>query len=291
MPEIDITPIGTTTYADRKKAQAQVNQLRYIDRQGDIIVRKYAAAVRNAAMSALRRGEKLTLADTDIEPAVIQLVGLSLLAYFTATKNFSKPDITLAKRFPRTEFDKNVSKIAKNFDIDVGVLSRQLHKVVEPSVRESLHKVKREINTTLGEISANKVPTKQATNLLVKRLEEMGVAPTNGAYVETLVRTHSQLAYNAAQHVEFSKDTLLWGYKYVTVGDDRVRDEHARLDGLVKKKDNAIWQTIWPPNGWNCRCQVLAIYDELDEPETRLPNNTKQLVDPAFRFNPGLELV
>lgn len=294
MPDIaQVVPLGVTTYTERKRAEAQVNQLVRIDRQSDIIVRKYTQAVRQAALYALRYDKKLELSDDDINRATIELVGLSLLAYATAVKNFhvQQPELQLASsRNIRTQFDKDVARVAKNFDIDVGTLSKRLHSIVAPNMRDSLHKVRKEINSTLGDISAKKIPTRQATSLLTKRLEEMGVAPNRGGYVETLVRTHSQLAYNAAQHIELEKDDSIWGYKYVTVGDDRVRQEHERLDGLVKKRDHPIWGTIWPPNGWNCRCQVLVIYDE-DEAETRLPNNVKTLVDPAFRFNPGLELV
>jgi SPP1 gp7 family putative phage head morphogenesis protein len=311
MVDIDtVTPLGFTSNTERKIAEGQVQQLARIDRQGDVIVRKYADAIKKAALYALTKGQRLELTDEAINGAIAELVGLSMLAYVTSAKtHFVDPDIQAelaelslsqeglslaskqrqAYRRQVSQFDKDVARVAKKFDINVGVLSKKLHAIVAPNMRDSLHKVKRELNSTLSQLSADKIPTRQATKLLTEKLTSMGVAPNNGAYVETLVRTHSQMAYNAAQHIELEKDAQIWGYKYVTVGDDRVRPEHARLDGLVKKKDNEIWKTIWPPNGWNCRCQVLPIYDP--EAQTRLPNNTKDLVDPAFRFNPGLELV
>lgn len=44
--------------------------------------------------------------------------------------------------------------------------------------------------------------------------------------------------------------------RYSTVGDNRVRDEHAELDGVIKPIDDPFWSSWFPPNDWNCRCIV-----------------------------------
>lgn len=44
---------------------------------------------------------------------------------------------------------------------------------------------------------------------------------------------------------------------YQTVGDDRVRPAHAELDNVSRPVDDAFWKTYYPPNGWNCRCDVI----------------------------------
>jgi SPP1 gp7 family putative phage head morphogenesis protein len=44
---------------------------------------------------------------------------------------------------------------------------------------------------------------------------------------------------------------------YQTVGDQRVRQEHAVLDGKYFKIDDSSWHAIHPPNGWNCRCEMI----------------------------------
>lgn len=44
--------------------------------------------------------------------------------------------------------------------------------------------------------------------------------------------------------------------EYVTVGDDRVRPDHAALDGLRRPVNDPIWKTIHPQNGWRCRCTI-----------------------------------
>jgi SPP1 gp7 family putative phage head morphogenesis protein len=50
--------------------------------------------------------------------------------------------------------------------------------------------------------------------------------------------------------------------KYVTVGDQRVREEHEKLDGTIKPKDDEFWNSYLPPNGWGCRCDVIETSDE-----------------------------
>ncbi len=47
--------------------------------------------------------------------------------------------------------------------------------------------------------------------------------------------------------------------EYQTIGDGRVRDAHAQLDGVIKPVDDVFWQTYYPPNGWNCRCEAVSL--------------------------------
>lgn len=47
--------------------------------------------------------------------------------------------------------------------------------------------------------------------------------------------------------------------RYSAVLDNRTRPLHARWHGIIRPVDDPIWQTIYPPNGWNCRCQVQQL--------------------------------
>ncbi|HEY4358265.1 MAG TPA: phage minor head protein [Acidobacteriaceae bacterium] len=51
-------------------------------------------------------------------------------------------------------------------------------------------------------------------------------------------------------------------WKYMTVGDDRVRPEHAVLDGFEARGEDPVWNKIYPPNGFNCRCIVIGLLPE-----------------------------
>ncbi len=71
-------------------------------------------------------------------------------------------------------------------------------------------------------------------------------------------------------------------WQYLSVGDSRVRDPHRALHGKVFRWDDPIWDIIYPPNGWNCRCYVkpLAYYDE-----SKLYTYDKAMDDLAKSYN------
>lgn len=60
------------------------------------------------------------------------------------------------------------------------------------------------------------------------------------------------------QEIQQFKDRFPY-LRYRTVGDDRVRKDHDRLHGVIKPVDDPFWDTNYPPNGWNCRCDVAQV--------------------------------
>lgn len=46
--------------------------------------------------------------------------------------------------------------------------------------------------------------------------------------------------------------------QYRTAGDSKVRPLHRQWNGFIAKIDDPIWQVLYPPNGWGCRCTVRA---------------------------------
>ncbi|WP_285409626.1 phage minor head protein [Pseudomonas sp. FR229a] len=45
----------------------------------------------------------------------------------------------------------------------------------------------------------------------------------------------------------------------VSIIDSKTRPSHRAMHGQVFHHDDPIWQTIYPPNGFNCRCRVIAL--------------------------------
>jgi SPP1 gp7 family putative phage head morphogenesis protein len=117
--------------------------------------------------------------------------------------------------------------------------------------------------------------------------KSIGLTPANKGQIEGLIRTQTQLAFSAgrwkAERMDPDIDEMLWGYKYVTAGDSRVREEHENLDGVVLPKDHPFWQTFMPPNGFNCRCQAIPLYDQTP---VKFPPKIAE-PDKKFNFNPG----
>jgi|GEM_PF-4105202 len=124
--------------------------------------------------------------------------------------------------------------------------------------------VVREVNAAVAEALTQGLEGRAATNFLRQRLAT-SLPHTSNAGLEALFRTQTQIAYSVGRqraNAEPEVDDILWGYQYVTIGDDRVRPNHEALDDSRLPKDDPRWRTIFPPNGWNCRCTVVEIYKD-----------------------------
>ena len=99
----------------------------------------------------------------------------------------------------------------------------------------------------------------------------------------------------AARWEEFAKDGDRYNLQYRTAGDEKVRPEHAELNGVTLPIDDPFWREYFPPNGWNCRCTVVQVrkskYPETPHEEAmhRGANATGKDEKGIFHFNSGLE--
>lgn len=99
----------------------------------------------------------------------------------------------------------------------------------------------------------------------------------------------------AAKWEQFEQDEDRYNLQYRTANDDKVRPEHAALDRVTLPMSDSFWKTYYPPNGWNCRCNVVQVrkekYEETnhDEAMTRGEKATGKDAKGIFHFNPGIE--
>ena len=106
------------------------------------------------------------------------------------------------------------------------------------------------------------------------------------------VRTSATMA---AKWEEFSKYGDRYNLQYRTVGDDKVRPEHAALNRVTLPITDKFWEEFYPPNGWGCRCTVVQVrkskypvtdHDEaMSLGELATGKDTKSI----FRFNSGIQ--
>ena len=87
--------------------------------------------------------------------------------------------------------------------------------------------------------------------------------------------------------IEANKSTLKY-LEYQTVGDGRVRPEHAAMDGITMRVDDAFWSSYYPPNGWRCRCTTIS-HDEATE--TDLTGIKIENVPEVFKMNAGKDRI
>ena len=106
-------------------------------------------------------------------------------------------------------------------------------------------------------------------------------------------------------------------WQYSAVGDERTRPAHLALSGKIYRYDDPFWATFYPPNGFNCRCSVIAIGERdlkrrgMDKPDDsseflveverpadkagnrektigfKLPDGTVRVTDKGFDYNVG----
>jgi SPP1 gp7 family putative phage head morphogenesis protein len=114
---------------------------------------------------------------------------------------------------------------------------------------------------------------------------------------ETYNRAYLKAEYNHAvasgqmaskwDQIQAEADALPY-LQYDAVMDDRTREDHAKLEGIVLLASDPFWRKYYPPNGWNCRCTVRQL-DEFDaeehlgKPLPKLPE-----VPPMFQNNVGI---
>ncbi len=99
-----------------------------------------------------------------------------------------------------------------------------------------------------------------------KAVEQMttkaGVADVMAFTLDTVFTTNMHKAYALGRYEQLTEpDTAeaLPFWQYMTVGDDRVRPEHAAIDGFQARVIDPVWNKIYPPNGFNCRCIVIPL--------------------------------
>jgi len=114
----------------------------------------------------------------------------------------------------------------------------------------------------------------------LERVSELvaGIEGWSGAQAKTLVRTSATNAFAAGRMRQaslLSQAGELNALKYNTVGDVDVRDNHKKVDGLVARVDDPVWNHFSPPFGWNCRCTLQPV-DELDLPSNMLEGDGDQ---------------
>lgn len=107
-------------------------------------------------------------------------------------------------------------------------------------------------------------------------------------YLGNWLRTEYDTAIAAGQMagkwIHIQEDKELFPYLlYRTVGDSHVRPSHQLLEGIVRRVDDTFWDVYFPPNGWNCRCDVDQLESAVETPFQQIP--APDDVPPMFRVN------
>jgi len=103
-------------------------------------------------------------------------------------------------------------------------------------------------------------------------------------YLKTEFRTATQSGHHAANWEAYQANKKLFpNLEYRTQGDNKVRDEHRKLDGIIAPLDDPFWDKAFPPSGWNCRCYTVQTAADVSKD---IPTEFHDIL-PEFQINIG----
>jgi SPP1 gp7 family putative phage head morphogenesis protein len=268
--------------ARKKQAISQANGLAKVERQIAKAMLKQLGKIKNLA---LQYEGNFNLRSTDIKALEDSILTAQITAHLISKRNVRKQVPRKYKKVLQLDV---VSEVIELFKSATEEEVQQLIAQYAPATQKVMVNLTSKLTTELREALADAVESNVTPRVaIISFFQSNGLDSLKPHYVETLLRTQTQLAYGAAAWQEYNSpviDEILWGYEYSTVGDDRVRENHAALDGVVLPKDDPFWRNFFPPNGYNCRCQAIPIF----EPERikRQPKDAE--TDEGFDFNPTI---
>ena len=119
-----------------------------------------------------------------------------------------------------------------------------------------------------------------------------GITPLKPYYIENVFRTNLLQTYNIGRKKAGLEDANTEGWRYVAVNDSRTREDHSALEGTTAKKNDPIWNDIYPPIDYQCRCSTIPIsnfYAKRKGIKFKTYDNTKLIknVGKDFRNSPN----
>lgn len=90
----------------------------------------------------------------------------------------------------------------------------------------------------------------------------LGITPTSSGYLDNVIRTNVATAYGAGRWQAINDPDIRalrpW-LQFRTAGDDRVRDGHRSLAGLVFASGSELAARYAPPLYYRCRCVMTTL--------------------------------
>jgi SPP1 gp7 family putative phage head morphogenesis protein len=109
-------------------------------------------------------------------------------------------------------------------------------------------------------------------------------------YLEAVFRTSTATSYAAGRYRQQTDPELGSGlfWEFLTVGDSRVRPEHAALEGKQWPVGDPDGANAYPPLGYQCRC-VMRVIEDPDEAQLGRTVDISGATDEGFSGAPSIE--
>jgi SPP1 gp7 family putative phage head morphogenesis protein len=77
--------------------------------------------------------------------------------------------------------------------------------------------------------------------------------------LNTIFNTNMRVAHSVQRFKQMRQLNTAVFWRYLSEMLPKGRKTHKKVHGTFLHRDDAFWQTNYPPNGWNCRCKVQAL--------------------------------
>jgi len=171
---------------------------------------------------------------------------------------------------------------------DIELFNELRENVYMFSAAKSYQQLK-DIGSLMFDEDGNRVSINEFSELGAKKFSDWTDAYGRSEYNTAVASATTAVKW---QEVEDNKD-ILPNLCYHTIGD--ACDICAPLDGMTAAVDDAIWNTLTPPNHFNCLCVIT----QESEDKELTPKGEKNAIfkdvdkemDDTFKYNPGKEKV
>jgi hypothetical protein len=139
----------------------------------------------------------------------------------------------------------------------------------------------------------------------LKRWNEVGLPSLSDNRIKTIFGQNMSTAFSAGNWAGLENEAhreIVVGLRYISAMLPTTRPDHAQWHETVHPVDSTFWDRWYPPNDFNCYCDVLEVYGDTPEgknieksdkwvgrdPGARVPTyETKSGRVYDFNFNPG----
>ncbi len=271
---------------DRQRAAKMTRDLAIHQRRSILQARRHGNEVVTGVLSAFRSGKRKLRVKGMMKRSRELLRDSMLVSFLQGEKTESQLlDLSLSVHSKAIDAMANRSRLTAQ---QLASLADKYNALAIHVIEEATVSVEAALQKAMIKITQEGQHVREGMATLRSTLAAQGITPESSWQLEAIYRTQTQLAFSAGRwHTDQDPDIqdVLWGYKYVTVGDDRVRDEHLSMEGMQAPKDHVIWSTHFPPNGWVCRCQAIPITRK-----RKTVVYTDVEPDKGFAYNPGVVL-
>lgn len=292
----------SVTRADRELARLMDSDTAFVVRRGVAAARRIGSRMIARSIAAFREGSNPVEPALELFEEIEPLLSAGMTAGFLMGMRRTK---LIVKALPQERFELESDPYAtmrRRMLAALLISEDSLRHTAEYHTREARlvangagARLRERLQRAIVEVNAEGLHVREGVKRLRLAFAAAGVTPRNSFTLENLFRTQAQLSYAAGRyHAEQDPAVrrILWGYKYVTVGDERVRRSHLALEGVTMEKDDPAWNSIYPPNGWACRCSLIPLFKPVDvvRPEVRKEIEGVTVTpgpDPEFSFHPG----